>query len=208
MNRKQRKPNSPPCRKALGVSVFRFCVPLHSEIKVHDRMGLAGFEPATSPLSGARSNQLSYKPVRRIAFHFHPNTFSAKPIIWRARYPTKFHTNVNAFPKLLRFFLPHNENPTPLQENQQQCTRHNPLQNNRLAKRHRTSLPRKEPVAKNRIRGGIGCATEKSLARRGAGSQVRSQGSGVADRCDVPTGFAWAHRAESWDRVSTLAPSS
>ena len=26
-------------------------------------MGLAGFEPATSPLSGARSNQLSYKPI-------------------------------------------------------------------------------------------------------------------------------------------------
>ena len=25
-------------------------------------MGLAGFEPATSPLSGVRSNQLSYKP--------------------------------------------------------------------------------------------------------------------------------------------------
>ncbi len=26
-------------------------------------MGLAGFEPATSPLSGVRSNQLSYKPA-------------------------------------------------------------------------------------------------------------------------------------------------
>ena len=26
-------------------------------------MGLVGFEPTTSPLSGARSNQLSYKPV-------------------------------------------------------------------------------------------------------------------------------------------------
>ncbi|CCM62288.1 hypothetical protein BN381_100175 [Candidatus Microthrix parvicella RN1] len=25
-------------------------------------MGLAGFEPATSPLSGVRSNQLSYSP--------------------------------------------------------------------------------------------------------------------------------------------------
>src|SRR5690606_15473428 len=30
-----------------------------------DRMvGLGGFEPPTSPLSGVRSNQLSYKPVR------------------------------------------------------------------------------------------------------------------------------------------------
>ena len=26
------------------------------------QVGLAGFEPATSPLSGVRSNQLSYKP--------------------------------------------------------------------------------------------------------------------------------------------------
>ncbi len=29
------------------------------------RMGLAGLEPATSPLSGVRSSQLSYKPARR-----------------------------------------------------------------------------------------------------------------------------------------------
>ena len=29
-------------------------------------MGLAGFEPATSPLSGVRSNQLSYKPGPRM----------------------------------------------------------------------------------------------------------------------------------------------
>jgi hypothetical protein len=27
-------------------------------------VGLAGFELATSPLSGVRSNQLSYRPVR------------------------------------------------------------------------------------------------------------------------------------------------
>ena len=27
-------------------------------------MGLLGFEPATSPLSGVRSNQLSYRPTQ------------------------------------------------------------------------------------------------------------------------------------------------
>ncbi len=31
----------------------------------HSRLGPAGFEPATSPLSGARSNQLSYEPLSR-----------------------------------------------------------------------------------------------------------------------------------------------
>ena len=31
-------------------------------------LGLVGFEPTTSPLSGARSNQLSYKPARIIGF--------------------------------------------------------------------------------------------------------------------------------------------
>ena len=30
-------------------------------------VGLGGFEPPTSPLSGVRSNQLSYRPAR----HFH-----------------------------------------------------------------------------------------------------------------------------------------
>ena len=29
-------------------------------------MGLAGVEPATSPLSGVRSNQLSYSPERSV----------------------------------------------------------------------------------------------------------------------------------------------
>jgi hypothetical protein len=28
-------------------------------------VGLSGFEPLTSPLSGVRSNQLSYRPMRR-----------------------------------------------------------------------------------------------------------------------------------------------
>ncbi len=28
-------------------------------------VGLSGFEPLTSPLSGVRSNQLSYRPTRR-----------------------------------------------------------------------------------------------------------------------------------------------
>jgi hypothetical protein len=28
-------------------------------------VGLAGFEPATSPLSGVRSNQLSYRPEEK-----------------------------------------------------------------------------------------------------------------------------------------------
>jgi hypothetical protein len=31
-------------------------------------VGLAGVEPATSPLSGVRSNQLSYSPVRRTRY--------------------------------------------------------------------------------------------------------------------------------------------
>ena len=30
-------------------------------------VGLAGFEPATSPLSGVRSNQLSYRPKIRFS---------------------------------------------------------------------------------------------------------------------------------------------
>ena len=30
-------------------------------------VGLAGFEPATSPLSGVRSNQLSYRPKQKKA---------------------------------------------------------------------------------------------------------------------------------------------
>ena len=29
---------------------------------LHDMVGLGGFEPPTSPLSGVRSNQLSYRP--------------------------------------------------------------------------------------------------------------------------------------------------
>ena len=30
-------------------------------------VGLGGFEPPTSPLSGVRSNQLSYRPIPRLA---------------------------------------------------------------------------------------------------------------------------------------------
>ena len=33
-------------------------------------VGLAGFEPATSPLSGVRSNQLSYRPKEQIIIGF------------------------------------------------------------------------------------------------------------------------------------------
>ena len=32
--------------------------------KVYELVGLGGFEPPTSPLSGVRSNQLSYRPIR------------------------------------------------------------------------------------------------------------------------------------------------
>ena len=32
-------------------------------------VGLRGFEPLTSPLSGVRSNQLSYRPIRALAGH-------------------------------------------------------------------------------------------------------------------------------------------
>ena len=31
-------------------------------------VGLGGFEPPTSPLSGVRSNQLSYRPIGRLSF--------------------------------------------------------------------------------------------------------------------------------------------
>jgi hypothetical protein len=32
-------------------------------------VGLNGFEPSTSPLSGVRSNQLSYRPINQLPIH-------------------------------------------------------------------------------------------------------------------------------------------
>ena len=40
-------------------------------------MGLGGFEPPTSPLSGVRSNQLSYRPGCR-SFHSNSETIYVK----------------------------------------------------------------------------------------------------------------------------------
>ena len=39
-------------------------------IQIVTMVGLAGFEPATSPLSGVRSNQLSYRPEEQIIIGF------------------------------------------------------------------------------------------------------------------------------------------
>ena len=40
----------------------RFACTDFSSVTQHELVGLGGFEPPTSPLSGVRSNQLSYRP--------------------------------------------------------------------------------------------------------------------------------------------------
>ena len=37
--------------------------PIYIESYIYVLVGLGGFEPPTSPLSGVRSNQLSYRPM-------------------------------------------------------------------------------------------------------------------------------------------------
>ena len=39
-------------------------------LQIVTMVGLAGFEPATSPLSGVRSNQLSYRPEEQNIIDF------------------------------------------------------------------------------------------------------------------------------------------
>ena len=47
-----------------------------------DMVGLAGVEPATSPLSGVRSNQLSYRPALR---YNGPADPSSSQLVWMLR---------------------------------------------------------------------------------------------------------------------------
>src|SRR5690606_2354229 len=48
-------------RTGLNADPYEFCVRLHPEL-----VGLGGLEPPTSPLSGVRSNHLSYRPKDRL----------------------------------------------------------------------------------------------------------------------------------------------
>ena len=52
-----------------GPAVFEPGEPLAEKTHETDMVGLGGVEPPTSPLSGVRSNQLSYRPggQRRVA---------------------------------------------------------------------------------------------------------------------------------------------
>ncbi len=45
-------------------------------------MGLVGVEPTASPLSGVRSNQLSYRPNNLIIFHNILNRQAAAVTFW------------------------------------------------------------------------------------------------------------------------------
>ena len=57
-------------------------------------MGLNGLEPSTSRLSGVRSNQLSYKPIRLILFNRLIIHFSVK-IPWRPpTFPVRLQTSI------------------------------------------------------------------------------------------------------------------
>ena len=50
------------------------------------QMGLVGFEPTTSPLSGVRSSQLSYRPLKRTRENMLANRIrdSKNPVSFRA----------------------------------------------------------------------------------------------------------------------------
>ncbi len=66
-----------PIYKALILNQSRQVLRKHSELcdvnlTMSDTklVGLSGLEPPTSPLSGVRSNQLSYKPTTLCSLHF------------------------------------------------------------------------------------------------------------------------------------------
>ncbi len=73
--------------------VSRAAPGLKTELRPHSRLvGLGGFEPPTSPLSGVRSNQLSYRP-------------SSKPML-RNRGPDRAGPNTDLWVKQFVWALP------------------------------------------------------------------------------------------------------
>ena len=52
-------------------SILKVCESFHNAVFRENLVGLSGLEPPTSPLSGVRSNHLSYKPVEVLLLVFH-----------------------------------------------------------------------------------------------------------------------------------------
>ena len=51
-------------------SILKVCESFHNAVFRENLVGLSGLEPPTSPLSGVRSNHLSYKPVEVLLLIF------------------------------------------------------------------------------------------------------------------------------------------
>ena len=65
-------------------------------------MGLVGFEPTASPLSGARSNQLSYKPMAAIVTDGGPIVDHSPPARCKPTvHDTQTCRSVNTFSSIL-----------------------------------------------------------------------------------------------------------